>query len=269
MAATSALRLVYYNRQMVELSLAYFRRRAGAAALVLVGVGCSHQDESVSKEVPFREARRIVVEVDAMMGAMPSFAPLEVGVSPWLILERNLLAIAPPSSEGLSYPHSEEEVGLLDIAAGGAFSDEDIRDLAERHRDLDESYWDAHFHVLFLKGEYAGNTQDARARAVSIGATRSVAVFSPLSADDSDFEKVAEQSAMVHEIGHAIGLVNLGIPDVSGHSDPSSPSHCNEENCVMGAYSTLQEGVYHFLQGGDVPVLFGPKCLQDVASYYE
>ncbi len=261
--------IVYYAQRVVERVLSRRWRRAHALTAVLVGIGCSPSTESESKVVPLREARYIIVEVDAMEGARPSFAPLRNGFSPWVVLERNLEALAPPSSEGFSYPHSDEQVGSLDAAAGGAFSDDDIRALAERHRDLDRGGRDAHFHILFLNGEYAGNTQQAHARALNIGGTRIIAVFGAAAAEDSGFEKMVEQSAMVHELGHAFGLVNLGMPDVSGHSDPSSPLHCNEKNCVMGAYSTIVEGTYHFLEGDEIPLLFGPKCRQDVASYYE
>lgn len=240
-----------------------------AVASMFVGIGCSLHDESGLKEISLREARHIIVEIDAMVGATPSFAALKMGVSPWLVLERNLEAIAPPSFAGLSTPHSEEEVGPLDAAAGGVFSDDDIRGLAERHRDLGGDELDAHFHILFLNGEYAGNTERARARAVNIGDTRIIAVFGAAAADDSDFERMAEQSALVHELGHAFGLINLGIRDISHHSDPSSPQHCSEKDCVMGTYSTVSNAATRFLQGGEVPVLFGSKCLEDVANYYE
>ena len=103
-----------------------------ALALALVSVACSDQTDS-HLTTPLMQARNIVVEIDAMPGALPSFAPLSVGGSPWLVLEHNLRALAPPSLEGLVYPRSAQDVGPLD-AAGNEFSNQHILALADRHR---------------------------------------------------------------------------------------------------------------------------------------
>lgn len=253
--------------RMVERALSPWRRRTTAIALALAGFGCSQKADDPAA-VPLKKARYVVVEIDAMPGATPSFTPLQGGVSPWVVLERNLQALSPPSLEGLTFPRSVEEVGSIDTT-GEKFTDDEILELADRHEDVEAGAEDAHFHVLFLDGSYAENTQQSRARAIHIGGTRVIAVFGAASGHDSDYERVAEQSALVHEFGHAFGLVDLGIPDVSGHSDRQSPRHCNESDCVMGAYATLTSEAHRFLQGGLPPVLFGPKCQRDLSAYYE
>lgn len=253
--------------RMVERAFSPWRQRVTAVTMALVGLGCSQKADEPS-EVPLKKARYVVVEIDAMPGATPSFAPLRAGVSPWLLLERNLQALAPPSLQGLTYPRSAEEVGRIDIW-GDEFTNDEILELADRYRDAETGEEDAHFHVLFLDGNYAENTQQSRARAIHIGGTRIIAVFGAASEYDSDYERMTEQSALVHEFGHAFGLVDLGVPDVSGHSDRDSPRHCDEPNCVMRAYATLPSEAYQFLDGGTVPVFFGEKCLRDLSSHYK
>lgn len=240
-----------------------------ALAVVALASGCSHKSEDSSKEVSLREARHILVEIDAMRDAMPSFAPLENGISPWVIFERNLEVLASPTIEGLSFPQSEEEVGLIEGDFGQRFTDEEILKLAGEHRDLEPKSHEAHFHILFLDGEYAENSQQNRVRAINLGDTRIIAMFGSVSRYASDYERVTEQSALLHELGHAFGLVDLGMPKVSNHSDPQSPRHCSESDCVMGAYSIFPSQAWQFLQGGPIPVLFGPRCLEDVSAYYE
>lgn len=253
-------------RSMVERAFSVWGRRTTVVALALTCIGCSEKADEPA-EVPIKEARYVVVEIDAMPGATPSFAPLEIGVSPWVVLEHNLRVLAPQSLEGLTYPSSDAEVGHID-AGGDKFTDEEILEIADRHRDAETGAKDAHFQVLFLDGNYAESTEQARARAIHIGGTRIIAVFGAASARDSEFERMSEQSALIHEFGHAFGLVDLGVPDVSGHSDRESPRHCDESECVMRAYATLPSEVYQFLQGGTVPILFGPKCLGDLSAHY-
>lgn len=239
------------------------------ATVVGTGLGCGEQQDDSTKEVPLREARRIVIEIDAMPRAMPSFAPLDNGYSPWVVFEHNLQRLASPAIEGLTLARSEWDVGLLEGNYGGRYSEEEILELAERHRDLEVGAHEAHFHVLFLDGEYEKNTQQNRVRALHLGGTRIIAIFGAVPPYASDYERIAEQSALLHEMGHAFGLVDLGMPKISDHSDHDSPRHCNESDCIMGAYSIFPSQARHFLQGGPVPLLFGPRCMEDVSAYYE
>jgi hypothetical protein len=253
---------------MVVWTSSSFASRVVSVALIIGSSGCSQKSDDAG-ETSLKGARHIIVEIDAMPGATPSFAPLDRGVSPWVILELNLRALAPPDIEQLSYPSSEADVGSIDAAAGREFKDDEIHELARRHRDFEPKGDEAHFHVLFLDGEYGENTQQIRVRALNIGGSRTIAVFGAVSSYASDFERITEQSAILHELGHAFGLVNLTMPDVSGHSDPESPQHCTEFDCVMGPFSIFPSQARHFQQGGPVPLLFGPQCLRDVAAYYE
>lgn len=243
--------------------------RVACAAIVALGSGCGDPPNDSVKEVSLREARRIVIEIDAMPAAIPSFAPLENGVSPWVIFEHNLARLASPNIEGITLARSEWEVGHLEGDFGEKYSEDEVLELAERYRDLDTGADEAHFHILFLDGEYAENTQQNRVRALHMGGTRIIAMFGSVSPFASDYERVAEQSALLHEMGHAFGLVDLGMPKVSDHSDPESPRHCSESDCVMGAYSIFPSEARQFLQGGPVPLLFGPSCMADVSAYYQ
>lgn len=59
------------------------------------------------------------------------------------------------------------------------------------------------------------------------------------STDPRDFlpciggEERIEQAVLVHEFGHAIGLVNRGIPMVKDHEDPEHERHSNNDQSIM------------------------------------
>ena len=82
-------------------------------------------------------------------------------------------------------------------------------------------------------------------------------------------ERYVEQATLVHEFGHAVGLVNNGLPLTSEHHDAEHGAHCNNEDCVMyyqveGA-SAMVDFVLNRVTSGDV-VLFADDCLADAAA---
>ena len=85
--------------------------------------------------------------------------------------------------------------------------------------------------------------------------------------------KYIEQSTLVHEMGHALGLVNTGLPMDVAHQDTAHGPHCNNPDCVMywlneGA-SDLRGYIIRLLLPGNTrfPILFDDKCLEDSRKY--
>ena len=70
-----------------------------------------------------------------------------------------------------------------------------------------------------------------------------------------------EQAALVHEMGHVLGLVSN--PD---HQERDNPFHCTEPQCVM-AYQRLRGQIYNALPetfAGQTPNDYGDKCRADI-----
>jgi hypothetical protein len=42
-----------------------------------------------------------------------------------------------------------------------------------------------------------------------------------------------ESNVLAHEIGHILGLINVGSPMVVNHEDPDHSKHCNNPLCIM------------------------------------
>ncbi len=88
---------------------------------------------------------------------------------------------------------------------------------------------------------------------------------------DGATQRYVEQSVVVHEIGHAIGLVNNGLPMVSGHEDAAHPKHSINQDCVMYWAVENRQNILttlaNFIAGNRLN-LFGPQSLDDGRSYH-
>jgi hypothetical protein len=83
----------------------------------------------------------------------------------------------------------------------------------------------------------------------------------------SNIQRYVEQSTLVHELGHAIGLVNNGVPLVSAHQDGPHGAHCTDTSCVMywqneGASAMAAWATQYVLSNSTI--LFKADCLADV-----
>jgi hypothetical protein len=104
---------------------------------------------------------------------------------------------------------------------------------------------------------------------VSLGDTGVIAVFKPVVRGASalpTLQRFVEQTTLIHEFGHAVGLVANGLSVTSAHHDAAHGAHCTNQDCVMyylneGASDALAF-VQRRIQGGS-SVVFGPECLQD------
>lgn len=72
-----------------------------------------------------------------------------------------------------------------------------------------------------------------------------------------------ESTVLQHELGHILGLVNLGTPMVTPHADAGYPNHCNNNACLM-YYGTNTTSITGML-GGAVPPL-DANCKADLTA---
>src|SRR5690606_17207767 len=79
--------------------------------------------------------------------------------------------------------------------------------------------------------------------------------------------RFVEQSTMVHELAHSIGLVDNGIPMTSNHKDAARGAHCPNPDCVQSwlneAGSDARDFALRRLLTGST-ILFDDACLADV-----
>lgn len=74
---------------------------------------------------------------------------------------------------------------------------------------------------------------------------------------------VLQATVMEHELGHILGLVNIGSPIQADHKDTEHGNHCNNEHCLM-YYAAETTDFLNFL-GGSIPT-FDAACVADLQA---
>ncbi|MFV7235683.1 MULTISPECIES: membrane metalloprotease [Flavobacterium] len=85
---------------------------------------------------------------------------------------------------------------------------------------------------------------------------------------DSPFEpnrSLLETTVITHELGHILGLTNLGTALQSNHEDTTHPKHCNVESCLMYWSSETGKGIENMVSGGSAPQL-DAQCIADLRA---
>lgn len=110
-----------------------------------------------------------------------------------------------------------------------------ILELHERALDRETGGKRVVTHVLYLPGTYEGE----RVLGVTIGFDV-IALFPDSMRSACTLERLCffsqqdvETAVLVHEFGHAIGLVNRGLPMVNDHEDKDHPHHSSNSRSVM------------------------------------
>jgi len=268
--------------------------RAARCAFILMALLCAGligcDDDADPADGPDAEAsvgraglfgpdvRSLTIEVDYAPGAAPevSYGGLLGGDrSPWDIFETNLVALYADAPPTLNIPRALDAMQALpadafaadDFAADDNYTVDAILDLADEFRDTPSEATARSVYVIWLDGYYADDSgRRETVLGVSLGDTGVIAMFKPVIDSVGSTARV-EQTTLVHEFGHAAGLVANGIMQVEDHHDAEHGAHCSNEDCVM--YWTIESaaGVRDFvgaILGGDDPrVLFGAACLAD------
>lgn len=214
----------------------------------------------------------VVVEIDYQEGAEPYDGTYLTTGPAFSLFEDNVERLFASSTAALTLPSTLSEmqnVGPLEGAE--SYSSSEIVALAERFRDEASEGTTQSYYVLFLDGLFRIDDEaQSGILGVSIGDTGIIAMFKPVIENIGLVEATrafGEQTVLIHELGHAIGLVNRGIALQSEHHDEANGAHCTNPDCVMYYQNEGAEEIVSFIQSaitrGD-RVLFDDACLQDV-----
>ncbi len=207
-------------------------------------------------------ASSLTVEIDAVPGAEPSSA---VTSSFGDVLDEVL-----DKPGGISFI----EDGTLPNRGDMPWTLGELQSLATNNESLELSGDSTRLHLLFVDGEFMfANVIGIVVSTHAIVIFRDVlegicsgSVLNPLMRDE--LCDVAEVTVLTHEMGHALGLVNAGLPMITDHEDPERAKHDVDSNCVM--YFAFQgQGVGDFLGllGSDPqPVGYCAPSLADIAA---
>ncbi|MHB1261575.1 MAG: zinc metalloprotease [Thermoplasmatota archaeon] len=243
------------------------RKAAAVMVLALFASGCidvlgAPSGPTLPQALLWRSvSSSIIVEVDAAPGMAPDLAALE--------LLRTTLAQVTGKTVAVTGP----------TAMPGQGDRYDVQDLLRIHRETaffgGEGFVDggrAVIHVLYLDGRSGGDDADHRTLGRTLVEHGVVAIFrtSYSSAhrilNDTWVDATAEmdQHVLLHEVGHALGLVGNGIPQVRDHADPGSPGHSRYPESVLYHHPPMTPKQ---LVTGAVSTTFDVDDLADLAAF--
>ncbi|CAN5916576.1 hypothetical protein BH11MYX3_BH11MYX3_36370 [soil metagenome] len=213
-----------------------------------------------------------VVEIDYESGQEPYTGPI-IGFGDTFDTTTNNIDRLFAHHKQLTIPRVTGDMQNVGAIADEELTVADILALASAHRDRHDSATTKTYYVIFVSGHFAdANGPNANVLGVSIGDTGVLAMFKDVirSTDVLALPNVVryvEQSTLVHELGHAIGLVDNGVHVTSTHKDPAHGAHCTNDKCVMyylneGASDAAQFAQMYVV--GGTSILFGAECLGDV-----
>lgn len=228
----------------------------------------------------FTHSEEVTVEVYYETGMAPDVEPFTmpgVGTRPvWEILEDNLISIfqyrsAPPT---VHVPLTLAEMTELPASDSTGWTIEEMLDYHKNHKLANPTSTHARFYFYFVKGYFeAEGVTNSQILGVNITNTPILFVFKQVinnSSGSAAVKRFVEQSTLVHEMGHALGLVNNGVPMHTPHQDVAHGAHTTNPDCVMYYMNEGASGLAGFftqvMTTGSV-VLWGPEVLQDVEAF--
>lgn len=256
--------------------------------LLLVSCGLEKKTKSFQRNpfesalTYFTKASTIRVEVAYEQGHVP-FTETQFTLSNgssfplWQITEENLasLFLGRSNAPQILVPKRLEEMHELPAFSKSSWTSEEIYALAEKYRRHRSSAHESAFWVVFLSGNFRDASQSyPNTVGVSLSGTTIVAIFKDVvlgtGGDVGLTTRYVEQATVVHELGHALGLVDNGLTMHRAHRDEEHGKHCQASGCVM---YWLNEGradmvtfVSRLIQQRSV-VMFDSQCLADARNF--
>lgn len=252
--------------------------------LLVPPAGCGATDDdtmgagdSTEGQVPRAVARLIdnerfpalVIEVDSVAGTEP--------------LPEVSVEVVAQLMDLLDKPRGIEVVSDEIVASRGVehgWTDSELTALAEESFNLPVPDDTAKIHVMTLDG-HAASDDESNSTVGLAWANTHIALFAgkieavstpPLAQPHLQLQliRTGQFSVWLHEVGHLLGLVNVGAGMVEPHEDVEHPGHDINEDCVMywaieqaRAVEILQERV---IEGDTRAFSFDESCRNDLAA---
>ena len=204
----------------------------------------------------------IVVELDFVNGAEPEQAALS------LFEQRFEAATGKPVDIVRSG-------GVPGKGPAHRYTRDELVDLERQHRSQHSGGDRAVLYVLWLDGGFERDSDETKTLGAAYRGS-AVAMFKanlrfasragPLDLTKPPLVEV-EQSVFVHELGHVLGLVNLGTPMVTPHEDPGNRGHSNNRASVM--YWAVETSAIGALLGQNPPDDFDANDKADLRRMRE
>lgn len=193
----------------------------------------------------------VIIEVQYMTGFAPDGAALTH--------IQNMLASVVNKPGGITIITKE-----IPAAANTTLSLSEVVNIEKQNRTAFTTGSQLALYILYTNGDYTENS----VLGVAYKNTSCV-LFGKKINDNSGAIGQASRTKLVatvaeHEIGHLLGLVDLGSAMQTAHKDGAHGNHCANSNCLM-YYATETSDIFGFLITGNIPS-FDANCKADLTA---
>lgn len=153
-----------------------------------------------------------------------------------------------------------------EIAASGSTSlgANDVVSIEKQNRSVFSSGEEIALYILYTNGTYSDNS----VLGVAYRNTSAVLFGKKIHDNSGGLGQASrtklEATVLEHEVGHLLGLVDLGSPMQTSHKDGAHGNHCSNSNCLM-YYASETTDILGFLVTGSVPPL-DANCVADLKA---
>jgi hypothetical protein len=191
----------------------------------------------------------------------------------WELLQKNLEALfqGRSSAPSLSIPKELNEMTKISPFFKASWSLQEVLSAANT-LSVPSTPGTTTFKIIFVNGI---SDQGAGVIGYSVNGENLVVIFKDVVKSTSVTGNTlvptyVEQSTLIHEMGHALGLVNNGLPMINPHQDSAHGAHCSNPNCVMYYANEGLSSMRNFAQNAATNfsvVMFDQQCLDDSRQY--
>lgn len=226
----------------------------------------------------FQTAASINIDIYYEDTAEPYTGQTAGGLEYWDVLSDNLSAIFNfrSTKPTINLPYVLEDMMALGALENESWTVSAILDLAASKSVQSKVNQQANFSVFFVNGFFTDDSGDnSNVLGVNISGSSIIFIFkdvikaSSTSANEGFFAFM-EQSTIVHEMGHALGFVNGGVPMSSPHQDIENGQHSENSDCVMyylnEGPADLRQFIIKYLTTQEV-TMWGPEVLADAQAF--
>ena len=238
----------------------------------------SAQSESMLKTF-YKSMNKLRVEVFYEEGSEPYTGTSLLGKDYWDLFDKNIREILQVDTRSIDIfiPNELSEMASFTDKSKESWSVSELQNLFSEVGASASTSDTAYLSIIFLSGAFRESSGEVNRNTLGIhitGTTR-IVIFKDLlkaieSSDGKWVSRYSEQSVLVHEVGHAIGMVNNGLPMSTEHHDSEHGDHCTNDKCVMFWLNEGKEGlkdfIHQYISTGS-EIIWGDQCLQDAKSY--
>lgn len=217
------------------------------------GIGICLGPEEPKKILRDNACTQWIIEIDHVSGQAPDPEALE-------LLKTRMNSLVHKDSITIT-------ISDRNLQGQDTWTEAELRNLESETRDHQTGGSTITTHVLYVDGELAGKPTVVGFAAGS----RYVVIFKENIRDATSDILVRttasqfEQSVLVHEFGHIIGLVNNGIPMQTDHEDDDHPGHSDNQNSVMW-WQIERTSALDLFGDGATPTRFDANDRADVCA---